>query len=81
MLGTDAVQSITDWLKSLLPKLGTWLFGQVTKVAGLFGVVVGLALIPIYAFYFLLEKEGIVARWRITCRLKTRTSKTSWCSC
>jgi len=64
MLGTDAVQSITDWLKSLLPKLGTWLFGQVTKVAGLFGVVVGLALIPIYAFYFLLEKEGIVARWR-----------------
>ena len=64
LLGEDAVQSITDWLKGLLPKLGTWLFGQVTKVAGLFGVVAGLALIPIYAFYFLLEKEGIVARWR-----------------
>jgi len=64
MLGEDAVQSVIGWLKSVLPKLGTWLFGQVTKVAGLFGVIAGLALVPIYAFYFLLEKKGRKARWR-----------------
>jgi hypothetical protein len=37
--------------------------GQLGRVASWFGVVAGLALIPIYAFYFLLEKQGIETRW------------------
>jgi len=33
-------------------------------VGSVFGVIAGLSLIPIYAFYLLLEKHGIAARWR-----------------
>jgi predicted PurR-regulated permease PerM len=57
------LQSATSWLAKMLPKVGSWLFGQVSKVASIFGVLAGLALIPVYAFYFLLEKEGIEKKW------------------
>ncbi len=58
-----ALQSATAWLAKALPKAGAWLFGQVSKVASWFGVLAGLALIPVYTFYFLLEKEGIETKW------------------
>ncbi len=57
------MQSATAWLAKALPKAGAWLFGQVSKVASWFGVLAGLALIPVYTFYFLLEKEGIETKW------------------
>jgi predicted PurR-regulated permease PerM len=39
--------------------------GQVLGFVGtVFGIIAGLALIPIYAFYFLLEKHGINKQWR-----------------
>ena len=57
------LQSATSWLAKALPKVGSWLFGQVSKVTSIFGVLAGLALIPVYAFYFLLEKEGIEKKW------------------
>jgi predicted PurR-regulated permease PerM len=57
-------KSVADYATKLLPKFGHWL-GQVMGFVGsVFGVIAGLALIPIYAFYFLLEKHGIAARWR-----------------
>jgi predicted PurR-regulated permease PerM len=62
-LDRKTLQSATSWLAKVLPKLGAWLFGQVSKVASWFGVLAGLALIPIYAFYFLLEKRGIESNW------------------
>lgn len=62
-LGADPVETITGWLKNIVPKVGTWMFGQVAKAAGLFGVIAGLALIPIYLFYLLLEKRAIIANW------------------
>lgn len=43
-----------------LRKAGIWLFG---RVASTFGILAGLALIPVYTFYFLLEKRGIASRW------------------
>jgi predicted PurR-regulated permease PerM len=58
-----ALQSATEWLARVLPKAGSWLFGQVTRVASWFGLLVGLALVPVYAFYFLLEKKEIQANW------------------
>ncbi len=62
-LASDALHSITVGLSRVLPAIGAWLFGQVTKVASWFGVLAGLFLIPVYAFYFLLEKRGIQSRW------------------
>lgn len=57
--GPETIQSAT----SLIPKAGKWLAGQATRVASWFGVLIGLALVPIYAFYLLLEKRGIEASW------------------
>ena len=44
----------------MLRRAGVWLFGH---VASWFGILAGLALIPVYTFYFLLEKRGISSRW------------------
>ncbi len=62
-LDAETLQSATGWLARAAPKVGSWLFGQVSRVASWFGVLAGLALIPVYAFYFLLEKEGIQQNW------------------
>jgi predicted PurR-regulated permease PerM len=63
VLDKDALQSATGWLAKVLPRAGSWLFGQALRVASWFGVLAGLALIPVYAFYFLLEKRGIESKW------------------
>jgi predicted PurR-regulated permease PerM len=60
----ETISSATNWLAASLPKIGQWLLGQVGKVASGFGLLVGLALVPVYAFYFLLEKRGIQSRWQ-----------------
>ena len=46
-----------------LPAVGKWLVNQVGKVASWAGLLIGLSLVPIYAFYFLLEKRGIERNW------------------
>lgn len=62
-LDVDTLQSATGILARAVTKIGSWFFGQLTKVASWFGVLAGLALIPIYTFYFLLEKKGIESKW------------------
>lgn len=62
-LDPGALRSAGDWLLVMLPEAGRWLLGQVGRVASWFGILVGLALIPIYAFYFLLEKASIERSW------------------
>jgi predicted PurR-regulated permease PerM len=54
----------TDWLTGSLPRLGSWLLAQIGRLASGFGMLAGLALIPVYTFYFLLEKRGIEVHWR-----------------
>src|SRR5205814_1309536 len=44
-------------------EIGAWVIGQIGRVASWFGVLAGLALVPVYAFYFLLEKKAISSRW------------------
>ena len=56
--------SATDWLTGSLPDMSSWLLKRIGKVASGFGLLAGLALIPVYAFYFLLEKRGIESHWR-----------------
>src|SRR5206468_10648551 len=48
------------WVARGLQVAGAWLFG---RVISWFGVLAGLALIPVYTFYFLLEKRRISSRW------------------
>jgi predicted PurR-regulated permease PerM len=51
-----ALQSATGLFQKVLPK-------AFSLLAVWFGVLTGLALIPIYAFYLLLEKRGIQSKW------------------
>jgi predicted PurR-regulated permease PerM len=62
-LDQRTLETATGWLAKVLPEIGAWIFGQVGRVASWFGVLVGLALIPVYTFYFLLEKKAISSRW------------------
>jgi predicted PurR-regulated permease PerM len=62
-LDNESLQTATKWLARALPKVGSWLFGQFGRVASWFGILAGMALVPVYAFYFLLEKRGISSRW------------------
>ena len=65
--GTSEATSIsnaTQWLTGKLPMMGSWLLGQFGRVASGFGMLAGLVLIPVYTFYFLLEKRGIELHWR-----------------
>jgi len=58
-----ALSSATDWLAKTLPVIGKHLSQAVSFIGSWFGVIAGLALIPIYASYFLLEKHGIESKW------------------
>jgi predicted PurR-regulated permease PerM len=62
-LDQKSIDAATRWLTEALPRIGSWLFGQVSRVAAWFGILAGLALVPVYTFYFLLEKKGISSRW------------------
>jgi predicted PurR-regulated permease PerM len=57
------LESLSSSLAKVLPALGKGLSQIVSYLASWFGVAAGLALVPIYAFYFLTEKHGIRARW------------------
>src|ERR1043166_7213681 len=52
LLDKESLQTATGWLAKVLPKIGSWLFGQVGRLASWFGVLAGLALVPGYTFYF-----------------------------
>jgi predicted PurR-regulated permease PerM len=62
-LDQGTLATATGWLAKAVPAIGKWLFGQVGRVASWLGVLAGVALIPVYAFYFLLEKRGISSHW------------------
>jgi predicted PurR-regulated permease PerM len=47
-----------SWLPRALPRIGDWLADQISRVAAWFGLLAGIALVPVYCFYVLLEKKG-----------------------
>ncbi|MBI3191367.1 MAG: AI-2E family transporter, partial [Pedosphaera parvula] len=55
--------SAQEWFVNALPVVSAWLLAQLTKVASWAGLLFGFALVPVYAFYFLLEKKGIEGTW------------------
>jgi len=56
--------SATQWLTGALPEMGSWLLKSMLKALSGFGLLAGLILIPVYAFYFLLEQRAIEKRWK-----------------
>jgi predicted PurR-regulated permease PerM len=62
-LDDKTLGSAAQWLAPKLGEAGKWFVDKLSKVAGIFGIFAGLALIPIYLFYLLLEKRGIESSW------------------
>lgn len=61
---------ITKWLTARLSEVGVWV-----------ELLVGLVLVPIYLFYFLLEKKGITQAGLIICRYVNRKQRMRWYLC
>lgn len=57
------VAAATHWLTGSLPRIGSWILGQLLVVLSGFGLLAGLALVPVYTFYFLLEQRHITGQW------------------
>lgn len=62
-LDEETIDSTARWLAKQLPEVGRWIASKLSKVTALFGILAGLALIPVYLFYLLLEKRGIESHW------------------
>lgn len=60
---TELKGTVEGWAKKTVPVLSNWTLQQVKKVASWFGLIVGLALVPVYLFYFLQEKKAISENW------------------
>lgn len=60
---TKAFEKVVSWLTSALPDIGQWFLAQISKAASWLGLLIGLSLVPVYAFYFLLEKRRIQRKW------------------
>lgn len=55
---------IADWLSTTaVPVMSGWLIERAGKIASWVGLLIGLFLVPVYTFYFLLEKQGIKRSW------------------
>lgn len=54
---------LQSFASQAIPVISTWLATQFTRVASWAGLLAGLALVPVYTFYFLYEKSGIQRRW------------------
>lgn len=63
VLDQKTLKSAGGWFAAVAPDIGGWLAGQLGRVASWLGLVVGLALVPVYTFYFLVEKRGISSQW------------------
>jgi predicted PurR-regulated permease PerM len=60
---TELKVTVEGWAKKTVPVVSNWVLQQVKKVASWFGLIVGLALVPVYLFYFLQEKKAISENW------------------
>ena len=58
-----ASERVIEWLSEAMPQVGRWALAQLGRVASIAGTLVGLALVPVFTYYFLSEKKAIVESW------------------
>ena len=56
-------EAAVAWAAKLVPEVGKWILDQVSHLASWAGVVLSLALVPVFTFYFLQEKKAIQKAW------------------
>ncbi|HRI14439.1 MAG TPA: AI-2E family transporter [Verrucomicrobiota bacterium] len=62
-LDPNALRSVGSWFAAVTPTAVRWALGQVGRVASWFGLLAGLFLVPVYAFFLLLEEKAIARSW------------------
>lgn len=62
-LDPRALQSVGSWVATVTPDLVHWGLGKLGRVAAWLGILAGLFLVPVYAFFFLLEEPRIARSW------------------
>jgi predicted PurR-regulated permease PerM len=63
VLASRAAQTLVQWAGAVLPQVGNWLLKRLQAVASWAGMIVGMALVPVFVFYLLLEKRSIEGSW------------------
>lgn len=56
-------KKVQEWLTTAVPTVSAWVGNQLLKAMSWVSLILGFALVPIYTFYFLLEKKGIKENW------------------
>lgn len=60
---TDLQAQIQEWAGKAAPAVSAWFVTQFSRIASWLGLIVGIAMVPVYLFYLLLEKQGISRGW------------------
>jgi len=63
-------------LNKLFTSAQRWLVSSYGKILGVFGIIIGFALVPIYLYYFLKESDSIKNGWEDYVPLKNSSFKT-----
>ncbi len=56
--------SLQKWGNSAFAFVGSWILGHLSRILSLGSFVIGILLVPIYTYYFLVEREAITLRWK-----------------
>jgi predicted PurR-regulated permease PerM len=59
----DLRETVQGWASKAAPAVSSWFVSQASRIASWFGLLVGIAMVPVYLFYLLLEKSGIKKSW------------------
>ncbi|MFM7816982.1 MAG: AI-2E family transporter [Verrucomicrobiota bacterium] len=62
-LDPNSLKSVGTWVAAVTPDILRWGLGQVGRLASFAGILAGLSLIPVYAFFLLLEERRIARTW------------------
>ncbi|MBI3878824.1 MAG: AI-2E family transporter [Verrucomicrobia bacterium] len=63
LASNENIKTATDWGVAAAKHIVTWITSRISLVSAFFGLLAGVALVPVYVFYFLQEKEGIRGHW------------------
>ncbi len=62
-LWRDHQDTLREWGVQAVQRLSHWSAEQLSRASSWFSLMVGLALVPVFAFYFLLEARTIERKW------------------
>jgi predicted PurR-regulated permease PerM len=59
----DGIEKVWAIVEPIISQMGQLFVDSIGRIGSLLGLLAGLALIPVYVFYFLAEKKGIQDSW------------------